>query len=88
MKSGSGYLTLFVCALASFVLIVGSYALYAPNPVSSRIGFGVTMSVAPAVISLLVLKVSRLNRSRGNVIAVFAVTFVIIQALWPILRRW
>lgn len=82
MTSKTLYLTLTMCAAISFVLILLIYAfVFDRNPLN-RIGYGVFVSVVPALLALLAPKFAKASRARiaATYFLLFAVV-VVVQAL-------
>ena len=82
MTNSTLYKTLTICAVTAFIVIVGSYAIYSSNPISSRVHFGLFMSLIPALITVLAFRWTTLRRSRTAVVLVYVVDFVLLYAAW------
>lgn len=71
-------LTLTACTAGSFLLTLVIYAALGGNPLA-RIGYAVFMAIVPAVLTVLTHALFKL--SRGGIIAVYVVLFVLVIVL-------
>lgn len=79
------YKSLIACVVVTFG---GTLTLYAcqGGPTTSRTAFAAFTSVVPALLTLGVFSVTRLNRSRWNVAMVYVIVFVLLVMLQGWLR--
>ena len=59
MKNRANLFTLLACAVTAFLIILARYALSGGSPLN-RMGYGIFMSVAPALAALLLLRLTSL----------------------------
>lgn len=73
-------LTLTVSATLGFLCTLVIYASRPnnPNPLSSRVAFGIFVSVVPALGAFLVVKVTKLFVSRKWVVLIYLLLFLLI----------
>jgi|GEM_PF-3868490 len=76
MRNRTRYLTLLACALAAFLFTIARYLLVGGNP-SNRMGYAIFISTVPALGALLLLRLTKLFRSRPQTIAVYVLLFVL-----------
>lgn len=78
--------TISVVAALVFFLVLALYAIvFGGNPVN-RIGFAVFVSVFPAVLTLMIVKLMRLSETWWRVVLVYVVIFVVTVIVQGILR--
>ncbi len=75
-KRKSLYLTLLVCAFAAFLFTIARYLWIGGNP-THRLGYGIFVSLAPALVALLLLKIIRLSWTWRKTVTVYALLFVL-----------
>lgn len=80
------YLTLAAAAALTFAGILLLYASISVNPLSSRLAFGLFVSVVPAVGVVGVSKLTRLLMSRLGVVVIYLVLFVLFFLLQAVGR--
>ena len=77
MNNRSIYIALAASACLAFSFTVITYALQGNNP-SSRMGYGIFVSVLPAVGALVVLKFTRLLMSWQRATLIYVLLFLLI----------
>lgn len=75
MKDKATPLTLLACAVTTFLFILTRYAWNGGSP-SHRLGYGIFMSIMPALAALLLLKLTKLSWSWPRTVGVYLVLFV------------
>jgi len=87
MNNKTLYLTLVASACLGFLFILALYGLRAPNPVSSRVAFGIFVSVLPALGTFLVLKITRLLVSWRGAVVIYVVLFALLTIIQAVGRK-
>lgn len=72
--------TLFACAVAGFLFTLARYMWSGGNP-SARLGYGIVVSLVPALLTLPLLKVTKLTSSWEGAAAVYVLLFAAISAV-------
>ena len=78
------YLTLAASATLGFLFTLALYASWSSNPISSRVAYGIFVSLFPAFGAFLVLKLTKMLVSWRGAVLIYVVLFallVIIQAV-------
>ena len=78
MNNKTLYLTLVASAALGFLFTLALYASWSPNRVSSRLAFGIFVSVLPALGALLVLKLTNIFVTWRGAFFVYFVLFVLV----------
>jgi hypothetical protein len=82
MKNKTLYLTLLACAVTAFLftmaryLLAVRYLLVDGNP-SNRMGYAIFISLVPALVALLLLRLTKIFRSWPQAAAVYVLLFVL-----------
>lgn len=76
MKNKTMYLTLLACAVTAFLFILARYLWNGHNP-ANRLGYGIFISMVPALGALVVLKLAKLSRSWKWTAAVYGLLFML-----------
>lgn len=76
MKDKTLYLTLLACAFAAFLFTVTRYLWIGGNP-ANRLGYGIFMSMVPALGALFLLKIIKLSLTWRKTVTVYALLFVL-----------
>ena len=79
MNNKTLYLTLVASAVAGLLVILAIYSSRPgnPNPISSRLPYGVFMCVLPAILALGVVKLTRVFVTWWSAVVVYAALFVL-----------
>jgi hypothetical protein len=86
MDNRTLYLTLAVSASLAFVFVLVLYAsLFGRNPLN-RVGYGVFVSVLPALGALVVVKLTRLFVSWQGAVFIYVVLFTVVVIIQAVLR--
>jgi hypothetical protein len=80
MKNRTLYLTLLACALTAFLFTLTRYVLNGGNP-ANRLGYGIFISIVPALGALVVLKLVKLSMSWKWTAAVYGLLFMMISII-------
>lgn len=80
------YLTLAASASLAFLFILVLY-LRSGNPLSSRVPFGIFMSLLPAFGAFLVLKLTKLLASWRSAVVIYVVLFVLLVLIQTVGRK-
>ncbi|MDX6403722.1 MAG: hypothetical protein QOH70_1177 [Blastocatellia bacterium] len=75
MKNKTMYVTLLACAVTAFLFTLVRYLLVNGNP-ANRLGYGIFISIAPAIGALIVLKLAKLSRSWKWTAALYGLLFM------------
>ena len=76
MKVKSIPLTLLACAVTTFLFVLTRYVWNGGSP-SHRLGYGIFISVIPALGALLLLKLTKPSSSWQRTVGVYVLLFVI-----------
>ncbi len=76
MKDQATRLTLLTCVVTTFSLILTCFVWNGGNP-SHRLGYGIFMSVIPALAALLLLKLTKQAFSWQRIVGDYVLLFVI-----------
>jgi glucan phosphoethanolaminetransferase (alkaline phosphatase superfamily) len=76
MENKNVLLTLLACAVSAFLFILTHYMWHGRNP-SNRMGYGIFMSVAPAIAAFLLLRLTELPLSWQRTVGIYIVMFVL-----------
>lgn len=87
MNNKTLYLTLIASACLSFFSILVFYVLRAPNPVSSRVAFGIFLSLLPAVGTYVVLKFTKLLVSWRGAVVIYIFLFALLAIIQAVGRK-
>jgi len=87
MNNRTLYLTLLASACLGFVSILTLYAVTAPNPVSSRLAFGIFLSLLPAVGAFVVLKFTKRLVSWRGAVFIYIALFVLLAVIQAVGRK-
>lgn len=74
------YRSLVLCAVIAFAGLLAQYATYSTNPLSSRIGYALFMSLTPAIAAFLILRFSKLFAGDGGLL--YFAFFMLLRVLW------
>ena len=80
MKNKTLYLSLLGCVVTAFLFILVRYVWNGGNP-SNRLGYGIFMSVTPALMALVLLKLTRRSSSWQWTAGVYALMFVLTSTI-------
>ena len=80
MKNKTLYVTLLACALMAFLFTLARYFWIGGNP-SNRLGYGIFISMVPALGALVVLKLAKLSRSWKWTAAVYGLLFILTSVI-------
>ncbi|HET6979099.1 MAG TPA: hypothetical protein VFI24_22385 [Pyrinomonadaceae bacterium] len=86
MDNGALLLTLAASAALAFAAILLLYALISANPLSSRLPFGLFVTLVPAVAVVGVIKLTRQLISRRGVVLFYFVLFALFLLLQAVGR--
>ena len=81
MNNVTLYLTLALSAILGFVVILVIYAAVFGLDPRNRVGFGLLISVLPALGAWVVIKLTRLFRSWRGAVIVYLALFVVVVML-------
>jgi hypothetical protein len=81
MNNATLYLTLALSAILGFVVILVIYAAVFGLDPRNRVGFGLFMSVLPALGAWLVIKLTRLFQSWRGAVIIYLALFVVVAML-------
>lgn len=83
MNNTTLYRTLIVSAAIGFLVVLVLYASLPgnPNPISSRVPYGIFMSGLPALGVLLVTKLSKALISRRGAVTMYLMLFVLLLVI-------
>jgi len=76
MKNKALYLTLLACALIAFLFTMARYFLVDGNP-ANRLGYGIFISLVPALGALVVVKLAKLSKSWKWTAGVYGLLFML-----------
>lgn len=79
------YTALLLCSAIAFVLTLSVYALWNGRNPLNRIGYGVFISLVPALLTLVAAKIVGL-RYRMSVVGVYFAFFVLLVILQGVIR--
>ncbi len=80
MKAKTLYLTLAASATAAFLFTLARYVWIGGNP-SHRLGYGIFISVVPALVALLVVKLANRSWSWPRMVTLYLLLFALTSVI-------